>query len=81
MVLKNWKKVTQNKTFTTWQRGKDEDMFVTVIRQTYNPQAWGWNKPSDYVVTVGTCSTKSIERHCKTKSQAMGFARRYMMRK
>ena len=80
MTLKNWRKVTQNKTFTTWQRGKDENMFVTIVKQTYNPEAYGWKKPTDYIVNVGTCSNKIIEKHFKTKTEAMRYAKNYMKR-
>ena len=75
---KGWKKVTENKTFTTYQKGIDEDMFVTILRQTYNPEAWGYKKFPDYIVSVGTHSVKIIEKHFKTKSQAMNYAKKYM---
>lgn len=78
MVLKDWKKATENKTFTTWQKKPDEDMFVTIIKQTYNPHAWGYNKKTDYIFSVGTHSVKIKEKHFKTKTEATKKAKEYM---
>lgn len=72
-----WKKATVNKTFTTYQKG-EEDNFLTVMRQTYNSHAWGYNKPTDFIVSVGTCSTKHTEKHFKRKYEALKFAKDYM---
>ena len=80
MALKEWKKVTENKTFTTYQKkpSEDSDLFVTIVRQTYNPEAWGYKKPSDCIVSIGTCSVKRIEKHFKTNSKAISYANELM---
>ncbi len=80
MALKDWKQVTKNKTFTTYQKKPDEDsdLFVTIVKQNYNSEAWGCKKPSDWIVSIGTCSVKRIEKHFKTKSKAISYANKLM---
>lgn len=80
MALKDWKKVTENDTFTTYQKKpeEDSDLFITIVRQNYNPEAWGFKKPSDFIVSLGTCSIKRIEKHFKTEPQAKDYAIKLM---
>ncbi len=76
MSLKDWKIVINNE-LVTWRR-KKEDMFLTLFRQDYDPDAYGYNKPTDYRVTVGTHSDKTVDKSFKTKSKATRFAKEYM---
>lgn len=75
--MKEWKKVTMNKIFTTYRKG-EENNFLTIFKQTYNHHAWGYKKPTDFIVRVGTCSTSHTEKHFKTRSEAKNFAEEYM---
>ncbi len=78
MALKDWRKVTENNIFTTYQKKPDKDMFVTIVKQTYNCHAWGYNKKTDYIFSVGTHSVKIKEKHFKTKTRAKIYAEKYM---
>ncbi len=77
MATKDWKLVTKNNTFTTWQN-KERDLFITIAKQNYNEKAWGYKKPINYPVKVGTCSVNQIEKTFKTKKEALKFVKNYI---
>lgn len=77
MALKDWNKIKEDNEFTTYRR-KKEDMFLTIVKQDYDSDSYGYNKKTDYIVNVGTHSDKSTEEHFKTKEKAIRFAERYM---
>ena len=83
MAIKDWKLVKKDDTFTTWQKvrkGEEQNLFLTIFKQDYNQEAWGYKKPIDYPITIGTCSNKSLEKIFKTKKEALSFAKNYMRR-
>jgi len=83
MATKDWKLVEKKKDYYQWGRNYDKisgsgDLWLFVTKQDYNKEAWGYNKPSEWIVELDNKITSKTLKNFKTKPQAMTYAKSYM---
>lgn len=83
MVNKDWSLVSNRNGVIHWGKNYDKisgnlDLSLFVAHQTYNKEAWGYNKPSEWIVELDNKKTSTTLKSFKTKAQAMNHAKSYM---